>query len=94
MDEPGRLEEERRLCYVGITRARQKLYLTYAESRRMNGAIITIDRRDLLAMYPRSWSKKSAPMKCWFDPRSVRSRPPKVHFKSEVEGTQQVGAES
>jgi len=36
-DEPGRLEEERRLCYVGITRAMQKLVLTYAESRRMYG---------------------------------------------------------
>ena len=31
------LEEERRLCYVGITRARQKLYLSYAEYRRMYG---------------------------------------------------------
>ncbi len=37
MEEPGRLEEERRLCYVGVTRAMQKLYLTYAESRRING---------------------------------------------------------
>ena len=36
-EEPGRLEEERRLCYVGITRAMQKLYLTYAESRRLHG---------------------------------------------------------
>ena len=31
------LEEERRLCYVGITRARQKLYLTYTEFRRLYG---------------------------------------------------------
>jgi len=37
MEEPGRLEEERRLCYVGVTRAMQQLYLTYAESRRING---------------------------------------------------------
>lgn len=36
-EEPGRLEEERRLCYVGITRAMQKLYITYAESRRLHG---------------------------------------------------------
>jgi DNA helicase-2/ATP-dependent DNA helicase PcrA len=36
-DEPGRLEEERRLCYVGMTRARQQLYLTYAEVRRLYG---------------------------------------------------------
>jgi DNA helicase-2/ATP-dependent DNA helicase PcrA len=31
------LEEERRLCYVGITRAMRQLYLTYAEQRRMHG---------------------------------------------------------
>ena len=37
MEEPGRLEEERRLCYVGITRACQQLVLTYAESRRRYG---------------------------------------------------------
>ncbi|NND44307.1 MAG: DNA helicase II [Xanthomonadales bacterium] len=34
----GRLEEERRLCYVGMTRAREQLYLTYAELRRMFGS--------------------------------------------------------
>jgi len=37
MDDLAGLEEERRLCYVGITRARQKLTLTYAESRRLHG---------------------------------------------------------
>ncbi len=36
-EDPGRLEEERRLCYVGITRAREQLYLCYAESRRLHG---------------------------------------------------------
>ena len=37
MEEPGRLEEERRLCYVGITRARQQLVISHAESRRLHG---------------------------------------------------------
>ncbi len=37
IEEPGRLEEERRLCYVGMTRAMQRLCLSYAESRRMHG---------------------------------------------------------
>jgi DNA helicase-2/ATP-dependent DNA helicase PcrA len=34
----GRLEEERRLCYVGMTRAMEQLYLSYAEVRRMFGS--------------------------------------------------------
>lgn len=37
VEEPGRLEEERRLAYVGITRARQRLLITYAERRRLHG---------------------------------------------------------
>jgi len=38
IEEPGRLEEERRLCYVGITRAKQHLYLSHAECRRLYGS--------------------------------------------------------
>ncbi len=37
LEESGRLEEERRLCYVGVTRAMSTLYLTYAETRRLHG---------------------------------------------------------
>ncbi|MDH3790068.1 MAG: UvrD-helicase domain-containing protein, partial [Xanthomonadales bacterium] len=37
-DAAGRLEEERRLCYVGMTRAREQLVLSYAEIRRMHGS--------------------------------------------------------
>jgi DNA helicase-2/ATP-dependent DNA helicase PcrA len=37
LNDPAGLEEERRLCYVGITRARQELYLTHAEQRRLHG---------------------------------------------------------
>lgn len=36
-EDPAKLEEERRLCYVGMTRAMQHLFLTYAESRRLYG---------------------------------------------------------
>jgi DNA helicase-2/ATP-dependent DNA helicase PcrA len=35
--DPHGLEEERRLCYVGITRAKESLYITYAEQRRLHG---------------------------------------------------------
>jgi len=37
--EPGGLEEERRLCYVGLTRAREKLYLSWARTRYRNGRL-------------------------------------------------------
>jgi DNA helicase-2/ATP-dependent DNA helicase PcrA len=37
IEEDGRLEEERRLCYVGMTRAMQQLYICYAEVRRLYG---------------------------------------------------------
>ena len=37
-DDPERLEEERRLCYVGMTRAMQQLTLSHAESRRLHGS--------------------------------------------------------
>jgi DNA helicase-2/ATP-dependent DNA helicase PcrA len=37
LDEPGGLEEERRLCYVGMTRAMQRLVLSWAEVRRLHG---------------------------------------------------------
>jgi DNA helicase-2/ATP-dependent DNA helicase PcrA len=38
LEAPGRLEEERRLAYVGITRAMQKLVISYAETRRLYGS--------------------------------------------------------
>ncbi|MDA7830062.1 DNA helicase II [Gammaproteobacteria bacterium] len=38
IENPAQLEEERRLCYVGITRAMEKLYITHAESRRLHGS--------------------------------------------------------
>ena len=37
MESVSQLEEERRLCYVAITRAMEKLYITHAESRRLHG---------------------------------------------------------
>ena len=36
LESHAQLEEERRLCYVGMTRAKQRLYLTNAESRRLH----------------------------------------------------------
>ena len=39
LEEAGGIEEERRLCYVGMTRAEEKLYLSYANSRKVYGRV-------------------------------------------------------
>jgi DNA helicase-2/ATP-dependent DNA helicase PcrA len=51
-DQPPMLEEERRLFYVGITRAERKLYLSYAESRRRNGEFMPSIRSRFLREIP------------------------------------------
>jgi len=38
--DPEQMEEERRLCYVGLTRAKQKVYLTFAQKRRIYGSVM------------------------------------------------------
>ncbi|MFL2671888.1 MAG: UvrD-helicase domain-containing protein [Prochlorococcaceae cyanobacterium] len=39
LDDPASLEEERRLCYVGITRAKERLFLSHASERRLWGGM-------------------------------------------------------
>jgi DNA helicase-2/ATP-dependent DNA helicase PcrA len=51
-DDPAQLEEERRLFYVGITRAEGKLYLTHAEERRRNGEFIASRPSSFLVEIP------------------------------------------
>jgi len=52
VEDEGRLEEERRLAYVGITRARERLVITYAESRRMHGVEMLARPSRFLAEVP------------------------------------------
>jgi DNA helicase-2/ATP-dependent DNA helicase PcrA len=52
IDEPAMLEEERRLFYVGVTRAERKLYLTHAETRRRNGETMPSMRSRFLKEIP------------------------------------------
>jgi len=51
-DDPPLLEEERRLFYVGITRAERKLYLTHAEERRRNGEFMPSKASSFLVAIP------------------------------------------
>jgi ATP-dependent DNA helicase UvrD/PcrA len=51
-DDPAQLEEERRLFYVGITRAERKLYLSHAEERRRNGELLASPPSSFLAAIP------------------------------------------
>jgi DNA helicase-2/ATP-dependent DNA helicase PcrA len=51
-DDPPMLEEERRLFYVGITRAERKLYLTHAEERRRNGELLASRPSSFLVAIP------------------------------------------
>ncbi len=68
LDESGRLEEERRLAYVGITRARQKLVLSYAEARRLHG-------QDMYGIPSRFLREIPAPLLHEVRPRVQVSRP-------------------
>jgi DNA helicase-2/ATP-dependent DNA helicase PcrA len=52
-EEAHLLEEERRLFYVGITRAERKLYLTHAEQRRRNGELLSSRPSSFLRSIPR-----------------------------------------
>jgi DNA helicase II / ATP-dependent DNA helicase PcrA len=49
LNDPKEMEESRRLCYVGITRAREKLYMTSASQRRVFGRIMNYTPSDFLS---------------------------------------------
>ena len=51
-DDEKELEEERRLCYVGMTRAEERLYLTAARSRRLYGGVVEHDPSRFLYEIP------------------------------------------
>jgi len=52
MSEPDEYEEERRLCYVGFTRARKKLFITHARQRRIYGTTFNYQPSDFLLSIP------------------------------------------
>ena len=86
LDDPLQLEEERRLCYVGITRARRQLYLTHAWSRTLWGSTShAIPSRFLSELPPElvrdvgsSWTKRPDPLRApsWSSRRTGLRRGP------------------
>jgi DNA helicase-2/ATP-dependent DNA helicase PcrA len=62
-DDPPLLEEERRLFYVGITRARKKLYLSHAEERRRNGELLGARQSSFLDGIPPAMLEKRSTIK-------------------------------
>ncbi|MGI9291920.1 MAG: DNA helicase II [Gammaproteobacteria bacterium] len=61
IDDPGGLEEERRLCYVGTTRAMSQLYLSHAEQRRMHGTEMFARASRFLAEIPSEYIEEIRP---------------------------------
>ncbi|MBD2312463.1 DNA helicase PcrA [Desertifilum sp. FACHB-1129] len=63
IDDPASLEEERRLCYVGITRAQEQLFLTHARSRRLWATREPAVSSQFLAELPTDLLSNSVPSK-------------------------------
>ena len=72
--DPQGLEEERRLCYVGITRAKRTLYITYAEQRRLHGTDRFSQPSRFIAEIPETLLEEVRPRVRVSRPISPRSR--------------------
>lgn len=84
VEESGRLEEERRLAYVGITRARQKLVLSYAETRRLHG-------QDMYGMPSRFLREIPSPLLNEVRPKVQVSRPTYLSSYAQAESRRNFG---
>jgi DNA helicase-2/ATP-dependent DNA helicase PcrA len=92
--EPGGVEEERRLCYVGLTRARERLYLSWARTRYRNGRLELAERsRFLDALPPQGVEERSTTPSWDRTPRTAtraartsaaRRVLPEIEFPEEV----------
>jgi DNA helicase-2/ATP-dependent DNA helicase PcrA len=63
--EPGGLEEERRLCYVGLTRARERLYLSWARTRYRNGRLELAEPSRFLDAVPQGVVEERSTTPSW-----------------------------
>src|SRR5262249_5643745 len=70
-DDPPLLEEERRLFYVGITRAERRLFLSHAEERRRNGELMASRQSSFLDSIPDGMIEKRGTIKVRSSGRSM-----------------------
>lgn len=70
LNDPAALEEERRLCYVGITRAQEQLFITHARKRRLWGSIETAIPSQFLGELPKDLISSNVPPVVAYRPRS------------------------
>jgi DNA helicase-2/ATP-dependent DNA helicase PcrA len=97
----GKLEEERRLCYVGITRAREKLYITHAEKRLLYGRETPASKSRFLRELPaelleevRPKREVSRPMTAKSSSFSITNLPKEMQSESSYRLGQRVEHES
>ena len=72
---PEDIEEERRLCYVGMTRAKDKLYLAHASARRRSGSLLPAFPSRFLADVPPSLVEERVTRPSWSVAREPQRRP-------------------
>jgi DNA helicase-2/ATP-dependent DNA helicase PcrA len=88
INDPLLLEEERRLCYVGITRAQEKLYLSYARERRLYGSRETAMRSRFLAEIPPDLLESNITKRVKPTQSQVTTIPPSKNLKKAADVSQ------
>src|SRR5467141_37151 len=76
-EQPGGVEEERRLCYVGLTRARERLYLSWARTRYRNGRLELAEPSRFLDALPPDVVEERSTTPSWRPVRSSGAMPPR-----------------
>lgn len=96
----GRLEEERRLCYVGITRAMEKLYLSHAEKRFLYGRETSSSKSRFLGELPKELLEEVRPKREVSRPITAKSPtfstfklPPEIQSEGKYKKGQHVSHE-
>jgi DNA helicase-2/ATP-dependent DNA helicase PcrA len=91
IDDPAQLEEERRLCYVGITRAKRKVYLVRAFRRHLMGAsAVNKPSRFLQDIPEHLMAREGAPETEWSTPGVAEAEPESLRDLPEFKAGEHV----